>query len=143
MTTSPKFTNFEYRSIEEINDMPLIHINIGTHPETGRPLVAKGIVAIGNIAFGVISIGVAAFGVVTIAALGMGVVSLASFAIGVIAIGAAALGYEYALGVVVQSAKAAYGLNNLESKTLGWSLAIVASIALAIWGLRKIKAELL
>ena len=63
MTTLSQPTNFEYRSKEEINGWPLIHINIGTNPETGQPLVAKGIVAIGNIAFGIVSIGGATFDV--------------------------------------------------------------------------------
>ena len=35
MKTLPKLPNFEYRSKEEINGWPLIHINLGTHPETG------------------------------------------------------------------------------------------------------------
>ena len=141
MTTSPQRKGFEYRSKEEINGSPLIHINIGTHPETGRPRVAKGVVAIGNIAFGVVSIGVAAFGVVTLAVFGLGVVSLASLAIGIIALGAVALGYEYALGVVVQSAKYALGVKDLDLQFTVWSLIFAASIALVIWGLGKVKAN--
>ena len=47
MTTLPQLTDLEFRSKEEIGGWPLIHINIGTNPETGRPLVAKGVVAIG------------------------------------------------------------------------------------------------
>ena len=136
----PQPTNFEYRSKEEINGWPLIHINLGTNPETGRPLVAKGVVAIGNIAFGVISIGVAAFGVVTLAAFGLGVVSLASVAIGIIALGAVALGYEVALGAVVLSAKFALGAIAVDVYFVVWSLIFAAFIALVIWGLRKVKA---
>jgi hypothetical protein len=93
MTTITQRKDFEYRSKEEINGWPLIHINIGTNPETGRPRVAKGVVAIGNIAFGVVSIGAAAFGVVTLAAFGLGVVSVASLAVGIVALGAVALGF--------------------------------------------------
>ena len=141
MTTLPQRKDFEYRSKEEINGLPLIHINIGTHPETGRPRVAKGVVAIGNIAFGVVSIGVAAFGVVTLAVFGLGVVSLASLAIGIIALGAVALGYEVALGVVVQSAKYALGVMDLDLQFAVWSLIFAASIALVIWGLGKVKAD--
>jgi hypothetical protein len=139
MTTLPQLTNFEYRSKEEINGWPLIHINIGTHPETGQPLVAKGVVAIGNIAFGVVSIGAAAFGVVTLAGFGLGVVSLASLAIGIVALGAVALGYEIALGAVVLSAKSAIGVIDLDFQFVVWSLIFAASSALVIWGLRKVK----
>jgi hypothetical protein len=141
MTTLPQHKNFEYRSQEEINGLPLIHINIGTDFDTGRPRVAKGVVAIGNIAFGVVSIGVAAFGIVTLAAFGLGIVSLASIAIGIIALGTVALGYEVALGVVVKSAKYALGVMDLDFQFAVWSFILAASIALLIWGLRKIKAD--
>ena len=140
MTTLTQLTNFEFRSKEEINGLPLIHINIGTNPETGRPLVAKGVVAIGNIAFGVVSIGAAAFGVVTLAAFGLGIVSLASVAIGIIALGAVALGYEFALGAVVQSANSAIGVIGLDFPVVVGSLIIASAIALVIWILRKVKA---
>ena len=140
MTTLPKLTNFEFRSKEEINGWPLIHINFGTNPETGRPLVAKGVVAIGNIAFGVVSIGAAAFGVVAIGGFGLGVVSLAGMAIGIVALGAVALGYEFALGAVVLSEKVAIGAIGLEFHFVVWSSIFAAAIAAVIWRLRKVKA---
>ena len=141
MITLPQRKDFEYRSKEEINGLPLIHINLGTNPDTGRPRVAKGVVAIGNIAFGVVSIGAAAFGVVTLAAFGLGIVSLASVAIGIIALGAVALGYEVALGVVVKSAKYALGVMDLDLQFVVWSLILAASIALLIWRQGKVKAD--
>jgi len=140
MKTSNQHTHFEYRSKQEINGLPLIHINVGTHPETGRPQVAKGVIAIGNIAFGVVSIGVAAFGVVTLGAFGLGIVSLASLAIGIVALGALALGYEHALGVAVFSPKVANGIIPLDLQFVVWSLIFAASIVLVIWGLGKVKA---
>ncbi len=140
MTTLPKLTHFEFRSNEEINGWPLIHINFGKNPETGRPLVAKGVVAIGNVAFGVVSIGAAAFGVVALGGFGMGIVSLAGVAIGIVALGAVALGYEFALGAAVLSSKFAIGAIGLDFHFVVWSLIFAASIALVIWGLRKVKA---
>ena len=140
MTTLPQLTDFEFRSKEEINGWPLIHINIGTNPETGQPLVAKGVIAIGNIAFGVVSIGAAAFGVVTLAGFGLGVVSLGGIAIGIVALGAVALGYEFALGAVALSDKFALGAVGLEFHPVIWSLIFAASIATVIWRLRKVKA---
>ena len=118
----------------------MIHINIGLNPKTGRPPVAKGVVAIGNIAFGVVSIGVAAFGVVTLAVLGIGVVSLANIATGIIALGAVALGYEYALGAAVLSAKSAIGVVGVDLHFVAWSLMFAASTALVIRVLGKVKA---
>ena len=140
MTTITQRKDFEYRSKEEINGLPLIHINIGTDPDTGRPRVAKGVVAIGNIAFGVVSIGAAAFGVVTLAAFGLGVVSLAGVAIGIVALGAVALGYEFALGAAVLSAKFAMGTIALEFHFVVWSSIVTASIATVIWRWKKFKA---
>jgi hypothetical protein len=140
MKTLPQLTNFEYRSKEEINGLPLIHINLGTHSETGRPLIAKGVVAIGNIAFGIVSIGAVAFGIVTMAGFGLGIVSLAGIAIGIVALGAIAFAYEVALGAVVLSSKFALGAIALDVDFGVWSLIFVAFMAMVLWSLRKIKA---
>jgi len=140
MRTISQPTYFEYRSQAEINGWPLIHINVGTHPVTGRPLVAKGMIAIGNFAIGVVSIGAAAIGVVTLAAFGLGIVSMASFAIGIIAFGALALGYEFAFGAAVFSSKVANGAFTLDARSLLWTLIFATAIALVIWGLGKIKS---
>lgn len=140
MTTVSAPARFEYRSKSEINGWPLIHINLGTHPETGQPLVAKGVVAIGNFAIGVVSIGAAAIGVVTLAAFGLGIVSLASLAIGIVALGAVAFGYEIALGTVVFSPNVANGVLALDIRSAVWLLICTACIALVFWGFGKIKA---
>ena len=140
MKTLPKLTNFEFRSKEEINGWPLIHINFCTNPVTGRPLVAKGVVAIGNIAIGIVSIGAVAFGVVTLAGIGVGIVSLAGIAIGIAALGAIALGYEVSIGAIVLSSKFALGTITLDVYFVVWSLIFAASAALFIWGLGKVKA---
>jgi len=140
MKALPKYKDFEYRSKVEINGWPLIHINFGTNPRSGRPLVAKGVVAIGNIAIGIVSIGAVAFGIVTLAGVGMGIVSLAGIAIGIVALGAIALGYEVALGALVQSSKYTLGVITLDDYFVVWSLILAAIIVLVIWGLRKIMA---
>ena len=139
MKTLSQLTNFEFRSKEEINGWPLIHICFGTNPDTGRPLVAKGIVAIGKIAYGLVSIGAVAFGLVTLAGFGLGLVSLGGIAIGLVALGAVALGYEFALGAAVLSAKSAIGAIGLDFHFVVWSLIFAAAIALVIWGLRKVE----
>ena len=130
---------YEYRSKEEINGWPLVHINLGNNSLTGRPKVARGVVAIGNVAYGVVSIGVAAFGIVTIAVFGLGLVSIASLAVGIIALGAVSLGYEYALGAIVQSANSAIGVIRLEIPLVVWVALFTVSIALIILGQRKVR----
>ena len=140
MTTLPQLTHFEYRSKVEINGWSLIHINLGTDPVTDRPLVAKGVVAIGNIAFGIVSIGGVAFGIVTLAGIGLGIVSLGGIALGVATLGAIALGYEVALGAIVLLAKFALGAIVLDIQFDVWPLLFAALITLVILGLRKAKA---
>ena len=138
MNTKPQLRNFEYRSKEEINGWPLIHINIGTDPDTGRPLVAKGLVAIGIIAQGIVAIGSAAVGLVTLAGFGLGLVSLGGIAVGLIALGAIALGYEFALGAAALSAQSAVGAVGLDIHFVTGSTIFAAILALMVWGMRKV-----
>lgn len=80
---------FEWKSRVEIKGWPLVHIAFGRDKHTGKLLIAKGIVAIGQFAFGVITI--AQFGVGLLFAFGQ-------FTGGIIAIGQFALGIYFGLG---------------------------------------------
>ena len=101
---------FEYRSAASLGGWPLVHICTGLDLATMRPKVAKGVIAIGNVAIGGLAIGGAAVGLLTFggaslgllfavggAALGVGV-SLGGLAIGSVAIGGGAVGFLYAVG---------------------------------------------
>jgi hypothetical protein len=101
---------FEYRSRASLGGWPLVHICAGVDPLTMRPKVAKGIVAIGNLAVGGVAIAGLACGLVTVGgvsfgllfalgglALGLGM-SVGGLAIGSIALGGAAIGFVYAIG---------------------------------------------
>lgn len=55
------YRGYQWRSQGEINGLPLIHIAFGRDKSTGKLLVAKGVVAIGQFAIGLIAI--AQFGV--------------------------------------------------------------------------------
>ena len=103
---------FEYKSALTIGGWPLIHIAGGFDPVTLQPRVARGIIAIGNIAVGILAIGGVACGLITVggasigllaavggAAVGLGL-SVGGFAFGTIAIGGAAIGLSYAIGGV-------------------------------------------
>ncbi len=91
--------SFEYKSKAYVNDMPIVHINLGQGYKK-----ARGIIAIGNFASGVISMGGFATGVIALGGLSAGVISLGGLAAGVIAVGgisfgaiavgAIAIGYE-------------------------------------------------
>ncbi len=80
---------YEWKSKAEIFGWPLIHIAVGRNKETGRLLVAKGIIAIGQ--FGI--------GVITIAQFGIGLLfGLGQFVAGIFAVGHFALGIYFGLG---------------------------------------------
>ena len=96
---------FEHRSELAIGNLPFLHVCLGVDAATGRPKVARGviavgIVALGGVAFGLLSLGGVAVGLLLAlggAALGVGV-SFGGLAVGSVAIGGAAVGFVYALG---------------------------------------------
>lgn len=101
---------YEYRSSTTIAGWPLVHMCAGVDPVTMRPRVARGVIAVGNIAIGVLAIGGLACGLFTVggasiglllavggASLGLGL-SVGGFAVGSIAIGGVAVGFVYAIG---------------------------------------------
>jgi len=101
---------YEYRSKTQLFGLPLVHIIYGLpiDPLTGRFRVAKGIIAIGNIAVGGVAIGGISLGVVSFGGLALGLaaigglavgllLALGGMAVGLVAIGGGAYGY-YALG---------------------------------------------
>jgi hypothetical protein len=101
---------FEYRSAATLGEWPLVHICAGVDPATMRPRMAKGVIAIGNIAIGVVTLAGISFGLVSVgglsigfivalggAALGLGL-SMGGLAVGSIAAGGVAVGLLYAIG---------------------------------------------
>src|SRR5262245_21391015 len=113
-------STYEYKSAAAIAGWPLLHICGGLDPLTRCPLVARGIIAIGDVAVGVIAIGGFACGLIAIggaslvmllaiggAAVGLGV-SVGGLAIGSIAVGGVAIGFVNAVGGVE------FGMRNLE-----------------------------
>ena len=83
----------EYKSDKTWLGLPLVHINSGRDPETGRPGVAKGVIAIGDVAFGIVAIGGAAFGGIAFGGFALGLLGFGGMAIGIAAaLGGMALG---------------------------------------------------
>lgn len=81
------YYDYEFKSKRTVMGLPLVHINIGHGLR-----VARGIIAIGNIAVGVISLGALALGVLSFGALAVGVAAFAGLAIGGLAAGGFAAG---------------------------------------------------
>jgi hypothetical protein len=103
------YWGYEYKSKMELFGKPLVHIAQGIDPKTGRPRVARGIIAIGNVAFGVIALGGVAVGVVSLGGMAIGGLAFGGFSLGGIALGGFALAIYLAVGGVAVSATYAIG----------------------------------
>jgi hypothetical protein len=88
-----RWGGYEYCSETAFLGLPLVHIATGIDPITGRQRVAKGIIAIGNLAVGVLAIGGVALGGVAFGGVACGLVALGGVGLGLLlAIGGAAVG---------------------------------------------------
>ena len=88
-----------YKSSTSIFGLPLVHVAIGpSEGSSGVRGIAKGWIAIGDIAFGVVfALGGLAVGGVSVGGLSVGVMALAGLSVGVWSVGGLALG-AFALG---------------------------------------------
>jgi hypothetical protein len=83
----------EYRSEASLFGLPLLHIATGIDATTGRKRVAKGIIAIGDVAVGVLAVGGGAFGGIAVGGCALGLLSLGGVSLGLLlAIGGCAIG---------------------------------------------------
>ena len=79
--------------------MPLLHYTRGRSPETGKRVVAKGIIAIGRLALGIVAVGHASMGVVAVGQLSLGLLfGLGQASTGVVAVGQLAVAVYFGLG---------------------------------------------
>jgi predicted Ser/Thr protein kinase len=91
--------SFEYRSKTELFGWPLLHVVSGPDPQTGRKRVAKGIVAIGDIAVGGLACGGVAVGILTFGGASIGLFAFGGVALGLLlAMGGAAIGTGFSVG---------------------------------------------
>lgn len=108
---------YEYKSQACLYGIPLVHIRFSSGFR--QPAVAKGIIAIGNIAVGVVSLGAVATGIFSFGGISLGLllafgatalgsVSLGGIGIGIFACGGIAIGY-HAMGGVAVAAELAVG----------------------------------
>jgi len=91
----------EYRSNRTWFGLPLLHYTRGICPETGRRIMARGIVAVGRSACGGLAVGQAAFGLIAVGQLALGgLLGLGQAGSGLIAVGQLAIGAVFALGQI-------------------------------------------
>ena len=109
-TTAINYRNYiEYRSETELLGLPLVHVARGIDPKTGFFRVAKGIIAIGDVAVGLLAMGGIALGGIAIGGLGLGLVAICGLAFGLITIGGVSVGLLFALGGIAFSQMYAIG----------------------------------
>ncbi len=89
----------EFVSHGSLLGLPLLHYTRGRCPETGKRIVAKGVVAIGRLAIGIIAIGQASAGVIAIGQLAVGLLfGLGQASTGIVAVGQLAIAVMAGLG---------------------------------------------
>jgi hypothetical protein len=118
-TNFPSPADYEYRSTAEVYGWPLVHIARGIDPETGRMRVARGIIALGDIAVGVFSLGGISVGIFSIGGISIGSYALGGIALGGVASGAIAIGLCSAVGVIAAAPNLARGILALTPNLTG------------------------
>jgi hypothetical protein len=89
----------EFVSHARVGELPLLHYTYGKCPETGKRIVARGVVAIGRLAVGVVAIGHASLGLIAIGQLAVGFLfGLGQAATGMVALGQLAVAGIFGLG---------------------------------------------
>ena len=89
----------EFKSHRTLFGLPLLHYTRGICPETGKRVIAKGVVAVGRIAAGIVAIGQASFGIIAIGQLAMSFLfGLGQASTGLAAVGQVAIGVKFGLG---------------------------------------------
>ena len=93
-------SRWEYRSGPAPGGLPWIHVCIGGFiAGRYRPGVARGVIALGDVAIGVVAIGGVAVGLLAVGGVALGLAALAGVGVGVVAVGGLAIGVS-ALGAV-------------------------------------------
>lgn len=91
--------NFEYQSRLCIGSWPLVHIAFGKDKQTGRPIKARGVIAIGNQATGVLALGIFARGLIAWGVLSCGLLSCGVVSVGLVSLGVVSLAIFGSYGV--------------------------------------------
>ncbi len=90
--------NFQIQSQKKLWNLPLISIATGFNPKTGKPHVAKGIIAFGSIAEGLLAIGGIAVGFLALGGVAAGGLALGGITFGLLGLGGLVLALLLGLG---------------------------------------------
>jgi len=118
----------EFISYKKIWGLPLVHFTRGRNPETGRRVIAKGIIAIGRLACGILAIGQASAGVLAIGQLAIGLL----FGLGQLSTGLFSIG-QFAIGVIFGIGQIATGYVSIGQFGLGKYVLAQRGIGHYVW----------
>lgn len=118
----------EYRSHATFFGFPLVHYTSGRNPETGRRVVARGVIAIGRLACGGLAIGQASVGVIGIGQATVGLL----FALGQAGLGAVCVG-QLAIGLALGIGQIATGSVAIGQFALGRLVLAQIGVGQAVW----------
>jgi hypothetical protein len=105
----------EFTSRARIFGIPLIHRTRGVDPQSGKRIVAKGIIAIGRTSVGVLAVGQIAVGLVAVGQMAFGLLfCLAHLEVGMTVIGQVAIGGLVGIGCL------STGFISVGQITAGW-----------------------
>jgi hypothetical protein len=91
----------EFVSHRKLFGLPLVHYTFGRCPETGKRVVARGIIAVGRLAVGVFALGQASLGLIAVGQLGLGLLfGFGQATTGVVCLGQLAIGLVFGAGQV-------------------------------------------
>jgi hypothetical protein len=85
------FMPVEYRSRWTLLGWPLVHIRMGTSPD-GKLAVARGWIAMGDVAFGLIACGGASVGVISVGGVSIGLMAIGGAAVGLLTLAGIGIG---------------------------------------------------
>ncbi len=89
----------EFKSHATWMNLPLLHYTCGKNPQTGRRVIAKGVIAVGRLALGIVAIGHVAVGLFAVGQLAVGLaLGLGQLSYGLTAVGQAAIAVFFGLG---------------------------------------------
>lgn len=118
----------EYTTYRRLFGLPLVHYTRGKCPETGKRVVAKGVIAVGRIAVGLIAFGQAAVGLIAIGQLAVGLLfGLGQGATGVVAVGQLGVGLAFGLGQAVS------GYVAIGQAGIGWYVLAQFGLGRHVW----------
>ena len=126
----------EFMAYKTLMGLPLLHYTHGKCPETGKRIIAKGVVAIGRLAVGGIAIGHASAGLIAVGQLAIGLVfGLGQASTGIYAIGQLAIAYLFGIG------QFATGLTAIGQFGLGKYVLAQVGIGEYVWDMRGAAPE--